>query len=486
MSVEAVKKITSVEQVSTEETQNIYPKTEPYPNDSIELSTKLEEKKKITKKDKLKKWAIGFGGTVATIVAASFIIVHRKGVRLSKLYKEKLVLSNLPEKLNFKEAKTIEDAIKYAKEVLGIKEIDKRFTLEALNIANKGITDVSNANKGKLFIPKRLQYKESTGNNEKNYVAYVVRDISSKEFGDLVINKYYFDEKILNDRINNILFQTNGKPLYELDITTNRLKGYYKEGCVYPQVKGDLERLVRKFYKDKSSLNINEKQTLMYSLWNMSNEAGRTFRSPLETLKNISETKAGFLRDNNININFDEVEKMTTAKQVEFLKGIIKKFEKQGKYIDIYYDISLPTSTIHHEMGHLQDYAKNLKDLDLNQWKIKFSEIWENAKHKTKTGEDISRIGVEEVDNHWGSIHQDYYKKLFDEKPDKFKKLYPEFYEFLTNQEIQQTAGKVSGYAQSGIGEFIAETYADMIAGKKIPEDVMQLYRKYKGPELPQ
>jgi hypothetical protein len=62
--------------------------------------------------------------------------------------------------------------------------------------------------------------------------------------------------------------------------------------------------------------------------------------------------------------------------------------------------------------------------------------------------------------------------------------LYPEFYEFLTTQSIQQTAGKVSDYAQVGIGEFVAETYADMISGKKIPDDVMALYRKYKGPEF--
>ena len=53
-----------------------------------------------------------------------------------------------------------------------------------------------------------------------------------------------------------------------------------------------------------------------------------------------------------------------------------------------------------------------------------------------------------------------------------------------TNQDYQQSAGKVSSYAQTSIGEFIAETYAKMVRGEKIPDDVMTLYNKYNGPKL--
>ena len=117
-------------------------------------------------------------------------------------------------------------------------------------------------------------------------------------------------------------------------------------------------------------------------------------------------------------------------------------------------------------MGHLQDYAKNLKELDLKQWKL------------------ASNTDVEQVGNHWGRLGSNGYKELFEKNPTKFKKRYPDLYEFLTNQEYQQTAGKVSGYAQTGIGEFIAETYAKMVHGDKIPDDVMKLYEKYNGPKL--
>lgn len=51
-------------------------------------------------------------------------------------------------------------------------------------------------------------------------------------------------------------------------------------------------------------------------------------------------------------------------------------------------------------------------------------------------------------------------------------------------QEYQQAAGKVSEYAQTSIGEFIAETYAKMVRGDKITDDVMKLYEKYNGPKL--
>ena len=54
----------------------------------------------------------------------------------------------------------------------------------------------------------------------------------------------------------------------------------------------------------------------------------------------------------------------------------------------------------------------------------------------------------------------------------------------MTDQNIQQTAGKVSWYAQTSIGEFVAEVYAKLVSGAKLPDDVMALYKKYNGPML--
>ncbi len=449
-------------------------KTSPYPSDSVEISNKKEVKNK-----KLKQLALGLGTAAATLVCATFIFAKRQSNRISKLYNEKLVLSHLPEKIDFKEAKTLEEAIKFAKETLGIKEIDKGFSLEALNTANKGIVDVSNAHKGKLFIPTRLGYKEA---KKESTLAYVVRDIESKHFGDLVINKRYFDEQFLNKQIEKGLYSEDKKIF---DIYKNGdVQSFYKSGAAYAFPKDGFLDLVEKYYKDKTSLSLSERQTLFYSLLQMQDAASMTHRNPIATLESIIKKLSKVLKANNINIDLTEVKKMTTEKQIEYLENTVSKLESLGAHLTVDCGEANPSSIIYHEMGHLQDYAKNLKELDLKQWRFNLGEIWEQAKHKTRTGEDISRTNIDEVNNHWGSIKDEYFKNLMEKNPKKFQKYYPEFYEFLTNQEIQQTAGKISEYAQSGIGEFIADTYADMVAGKKIPKDVLDLYRKYNGPEF--
>ena len=455
--------------------KTVYTKTEPYPNDSVELSTQKNKEKKSA----IKSWATGIGGSIAALAITGILFAKHQNSKISKLYKDKLVLSNLPEKLEFKEAKTIEEGIKFAKEILGIKEIDKDFTLEAINTANRGLVDVSNANKGKLFMPTRLGFRTPNNKND-DYLAYVVKDIESPNFGNLVINKNYFDNNILDKEIKDLLYANDGRAFYGFDHKTGDMSTILELGCVRPIPSDDLAKLIDKFYKDSSQLSISDKQTLFYSLQLGGDSALMTTRNPLWSLKYLQEKKSDVLKSNNINLNIDEVKNLTTEKQVEYLKDIVKKLEQKGSHWVWYYEKESPATVIHHEMGHLQDFAKNLKDLDLKKWKFSWKETWNDVRNNVK-----DRTRVEEVDNRWGTIWKEKYEKLLKEKPKKFQKSYPELYEFVTNQEIQQTAGKISTYAQSGIGEFIAETYARMIGGKKIPDDVMALYKRYKGPELP-
>ena len=483
MAVEEIKLTQAVEQTSQNETKNIYTKTEPYPNDSVELSTKKDKDKPTLLKTILGVGA-GIAGAGAVFCGAVILMARHQGNKIAKLYKEKLILSNLPEKIDFKEAKTIQEGIEFAKKVLGIKEVDKDITLEAINTANKGLVEVSNANKGKLFMPTRLGFETPTSKDD-DYIAYVVKDIYSKKFGNLVVNKNYFDGKFLDEEINKYLFYDSGEKIYTISEDLKKITSSQRIGCVRPFPNDDIAELIKNFYKDSSNLSISDKQKLFYSLEKGYSAAMRTIRNPLEALKTLSKTKAEFLKNNNIEINFTEVEKMNTEKQVEYLKDLINKMEAKKIYWQVKFGIEYPTSTIHHEMGHLQDFAKNLKELDIKKWRFSFRDAWREARHKQETGEDISRVGVKEVDNRWGSTWNEKYEKLLKENPENFKKYYPDLYEFVTKQEIQQTAGKVSGYAQSGIGEFIAEVYAKMVEGKKIPDDVMELFRKYKGPELP-
>ena len=56
--------------------------------------------------------------------------------------------------------------------------------------------------------------------------------------------------------------------------------------------------------------------------------------------------------------------------------------------------------------------------------------------------------------------------------------------EFLNDKTIQKTAGRVSDYAKESPLEFVADTFAGILDGKKYSDDVMALYKKYGGPAL--
>ena len=81
-------------------------------SDIVEVETKKEDKKGLSK---LAKWGIGITGGFATLITAMTLITKNQTKALTKLYKEKMVFKELPEKLEFKEAKTLDEAIKFAK-----------------------------------------------------------------------------------------------------------------------------------------------------------------------------------------------------------------------------------------------------------------------------------------------------------------------------------------------------------------------------------
>ena len=150
-----------------------------YPPDTVEISSK----NKTQKKDKIStasKWAIGLGTTLAAVVLTGIAFAKHQSGKLTKLYNEKMQFVNLAEKIDFKEAKTVEEGVKFAKDVLKIGDVGEGFTLDAINYINKGLVDVSNANKGHLFMPKKIHYHAA---DNANWSACVVKDIESKNFG---------------------------------------------------------------------------------------------------------------------------------------------------------------------------------------------------------------------------------------------------------------------------------------------------------------
>ena len=442
--------------------QAIQPSQLSYPPDIVEISAANKIKKPKEKMSTGAKVGLTALGVVGGIALGAVCIFKHQTSRLTKLYNEKMVLQTLPEHINFKDAKTVEEGIKFAKDVLKIGEVDSNFTLDAINYANRSITKVSNANKGKLFIPKKIHYT----NTNENWIACVVKNVESKNFGELYINSHYFDNNFLDKSLKEMLGITKKATSESTQKVAKETKNKLDYRAIFDE---HTKELTRKFKNDLNSLTITEKRDLQWTIIeSFSKGEGQLERAPLSTLmvwKNQLE-EAG------IKVDVDAFKKLNTEKQAEKLEELLTQLQNKIGPIGFLAPFVRTDYQIYHEMGHLQDYAKNLKELDLKQWKL------------PSFSSKVDTSDVEHVKNRWGGLTYDGYKELFDKNPTKFKKRYPDLYEHLTNQEIQQTAGKVSEYAQTSISEFIAETYAKMVRGDKIPNDVMKLYEKYNGPKL--
>lgn len=66
-------------------------------------------------------------------------------------------VQQLTEHIEFKEAKTMDDAIKFAKENFGI-ELDLGDNLFTANLVNESCVNVSNAMRGKAYFPKKIKF----------------------------------------------------------------------------------------------------------------------------------------------------------------------------------------------------------------------------------------------------------------------------------------------------------------------------------------
>ena len=434
------------------------------------VETKQEDKKRLSKFAKL---GLGVAAAFSTLVIAASLIARHQTKTLTKLYKEKMVFRELPEKIEFREAKSLDEAFKFTKETLGIEDVDKNFSLEALNFLNKGLVDVSNANKGKLFLPRSVKYAAG----KERYIAGVQQNIKSDDFGRLTINKNFFDNEFLDKELKTLMVDKNGAKCFE-----NPNSGVYfdKYNVLYMPDK-KYYNLLQQFYKNPEQLTVAQKRELFWGYHNVDNlhETYRNYRPDVfyeSILKQHGKQK----------FTLEEFKKFELDKQTKIVEEILTK-----KSISEKFSIDDGIKTMYHEMGHLQDFAKNLKELDLKTWDFNpikiFKEAWKEAKNNIEKGIKTKKQNphIEHVNNRWAGLTYQGYKDLLKNNPKKFEKMYPDLYKHLTDNEIQNIAGQVSWYSQTSIGEFIAEVYAGLIQGKKFSDDVIKLYKKYNGPLLP-
>lgn len=350
------------------------------------------------------KWGIG---TVAVLGLGALAYVLTRGKvksnnigtkELEKLVSEKLKITELPAHIEFKEAQTIEEAINYAKEVLKIPQVDKSFSLEALNWVNRGLTNASNMNKGKAKMPNALKYiaEKDWHLGEAVIPANISNELTQDSFGILSIEKRLFDENIIDSFIRKSLVKPNGEFNFGIKNGIVDTTSLYSNGQPITLDK-KIASLVEKYYQNPKSLTLSEKRLIYFGML-----------QPAQVQK--------------VKLNGNSLNLLT-------------------------HSIDDGLSTIYHEQGHLQDMANNyLKAL------------------KERNGVAI----------HWNR-KDELSKDIINSSP-----LLKSFF----STEEQNIVAQVSDYAKSGIGEFIAETYAKLIKKEKLSNDVMTLYKKYGGPSI--
>lgn len=292
----------------------------------------------------------------------------------------------------------------------------------------------------------------------------------------MFINKKYFNNEFLDKRLKENLFvDKTGKPFFDSKNVYLQFKN--ANVCFVPD--NSYYNLLQKYYKNPNNLSVIEKRELFWGYNAMSNRHA-------EVLKYRPDLyyEAAIKQNGSQKYTLKQFKELDIEKQREILKETLDK-----KAIVAQFERNSGLKTVYHEMGHLQDFAKNLKELDLKTWEFNpikiMKEAWKEVQEQKLTGikKDTSRLKF--VDNRWGGTTYDGYKDLLKKDPKKFEAYYPDLYKHLTDIEIQNITGQVSWYSQTSIGEFVAEVYAGLINGRKFSNEVINLYKKYNGPLLP-
>ena len=364
--------------------------------------------KKLSQKTKL---------ILASVGASIALVVGALNLAYGRMYKAGKFALNI----TFKEAQTIDEAIKFARDNFKIKRFEFGNDLEFMNWINEGLCNINNRFKGKVYIPKTIRFmseKELAQNS--NAAAFV--DVTSK---DMVFNQNIFNKQNLLNTFFDFTDSTcNFKETEtgEFSCKTSIFFDSHKLMELYPDWK--------KIKENPDSVSRFELHRLNYKIQDIAYGS----YSPKTVLNNLLNTEKfnKKLKDKNIEVNFDEFLKLDYETQKNFIINLchkvgIKKLVGGGtSRSNSIFD------TLYHEMGHAQHFC-NISLYDFN-------------------------------------------KGMLSDKATE---------EFLKNSEAQKIAGKISWYAQTSPIEFVAETFKALMSGKELSPETLELYKQYKGPIIP-
>ena len=405
--------------------------------DTVTISSKnsQEENKKLTKNQKL-----GIASGALLGVAALGLIIRGRLKAVTKL----------AEHIDFAPASTMEEAREFARQHLKIKKFDVADDLDMANWVNEGLVNINNKYKGRAYIPDEVVAFSKEESAKRSSTLASMAAYQGKDFrlhSQLRVNLGYFDnaknniQKMLDD------FGFKKVPLDDghSEVQMQILPFYNPDKLL------DMMQISSKFMNNKATkMDI---VALRQSLGDYYAYAHFLNNDPLKLLENVYAQKGAIdlLKTHMKPGSFKTIEelgKMTNKEQVNYAFNAYSALNGKLKVANMPYAKILDSkrsvfNTLFHEEGHLF--------------------------HKKNTILDYEDMHV-----------------IYGDKKDKPVKIGELAKEFLENQDEQFVASKVSFYAKRSPLEFVAEVYSRMLGGHKFDDDVMQLYKKYKGPALPE
>ncbi len=350
-------------------TRNVAFTSEP---DTVTLSANNQEKETKTGLSKNAKLGLGALALVGIGVAA-YILSRGKVGRKS--------VQQLAKHIEYKPAKTIEEAIEFGKVNLGIKDYKGFQTkdIDVINWINEGIVNISNAQKGNSKIPKKIVYKVI------DHQTILQVDSAGKI---LSINKSVFDniDKTINNYLNDGSLVTfkNGKFSHPEIYSTNSMK--------------ELLRKLRNFVNNSSQYSFQEKIELFENLQMVTDGVSSFLSNPINRIKSLLKNPEVKRRISQLGLenNIENISKMSIDEQQDLLlkyfreANIKKTIEPVSRFHNIY-----------HEFGHLNDsqllnraHVKQFYDANKEIYPTELKE-WLNDIKKQRIAGEVSSYAAE-------------------------------------------------------------------------------------------
>ena len=340
-----------------------------------------------------------------------------------------LTRKRLPKHIDFRPAKTVEEAIKYSKKLKikkleGMELVQEYKNLEAINKANEELVRLNNLNKGDVKMPKILKFVRRFDNrrlagqydSQGKEITVQVANVN----GNAGLNKYIDDFIKLLDS-NSMEFKL-GSNIYRTRTGLN----INIEKC-FPD---EILELYKTYKKQPWLLNRGELDKLNTYL--------RFIKEQLVLLNEHNYTLHLLS-----GLKYKDISSMSTIE----INKLIDSYNKNPKSLKQFYNFFIERKlnelyTLDHEFAHAQ-FCK-----------------------KPFLGRFMSKI------EKW----KGYNNLLSHELKDA-----PDFVKEFFSKEGQFIAGKVSAYARTSVHEFLAEVYAMLVQGNKLDKEVIDLYIKCGG-----